>query len=240
MKLSVVIAAYQESGNIGPLTQRLIAALDAMLNSKNAGPWELIYVIDGVDGTVEIARSFAAQRAEIRILHQDQPRGLGSAFRRGFAAVAPDSDFVITMDADLNHQPEEIARLLDVLQSSHADLVIGSRKAAGSANQGSPLWKRVLSEFGNRTMRWLMRVPVLDQTSGFRIYRADVLRQIKFDNDGFAFLPEILMLAHAAGYRMVEAPIQFTFRVDGESKMKILATAKSYLKLLNGASRIRR
>ncbi len=227
MKVSVVIAAYQEAGNIGPLTERLIAVLDSL---ESLG-WELIYVIDGEDETTEIAREFARQRGEIRVLHQDEPRGLGHAFRRGFAAVAPDSDCVVTMDADLNHQPEEIPRLLDLLRAEGFDIVIGSRKLAESSVKGTPLWKRALSGLGNRSMRLLMKLPVSDRTSGFRVYRAESLRAIRFEQDGFAFLPEILLRAQALGMKMAEAPIQFVFRKDGESKMRVMATARSYLAL---------
>jgi dolichol-phosphate mannosyltransferase len=228
MKISVVIAAYQEPKNIGPLTERLIATLDGIAPQS----WELVYVIDGTDETADIARGFFQKRNQIRILHQAEPQGLGHAFRRGFAAIAPNADFVVTMDADLNHQPEEIQRLIGVLKYRNADLVIGSRKLDGSANQGTPLWKRLLSEAGNLSMRLVMNLPVSDRTSGFRVYRAAVIRRIAFRNDGFAFLPEILMRAHACGFRMVEAPIQFVFRKEGESKMKIFATARSYLALL--------
>ena len=107
MKIAVVIAAYNESVTIGPLTARLIAALDSL----EACSWRLIYVIHGTDGTLEIARSFAVDRPEIDIIYNERPSGLGRAFMRGFQAVRDDSDFVITMDADLNHQPEEIAKM---------------------------------------------------------------------------------------------------------------------------------
>src|SRR4051794_4018448 len=108
MNLTVVIAAYNEIDNIAPLTSRLIATLDGMKGTR----WRLIYVIEGEDGTVEAARKFAAQRPEISILYNARPSGLGNAFKKGFAAIPEDTDLVVTMDADLNHQPEEIPRLV--------------------------------------------------------------------------------------------------------------------------------
>src|SRR5271169_5005240 len=101
MKTTVVIAAYNESATIRTLTTRLVRALDAIEYAS----WKLIYVIDGTDGTVEIAREFAARRPEIEILHNERPSGLGRAFVRGFQAIPDDTDYVVTMDADLNHQP---------------------------------------------------------------------------------------------------------------------------------------
>ncbi len=227
MKISVVIAAYDEADNIGPLTTRLISTLDTLEDSS----WELIYVIEGTDATREIAERFASQRPEIRIFYNLQPSGLANAFRKGFAAIAPDTDVVVTMDADLNHQPEEIPRLVTALFSRNASIVVGSRKVDGSATEGTPLWKRTLSDAGNRYMRAVIGMPVADMTSGYRVYRSEAAREIAFTSGGFAFLPEILMRAQAAGRTIVEEPIQFIFRIAGESKMRLMPTALSYIKL---------
>ncbi len=228
MKISVVIAAYNEADNIGPLTERLILTLQSL---KDAAAWELIYVIEGTDRTRVIAEEFARQYCQIRILYNEEPSGLANAFRRGFGAIAPDADLVVTMDADLNHQPEEIPQLVNALYARDADIVVGSRKVEGSATAGTPLWKRTLSDAGNRYMRAFIGMPVADMTSGYRVYRFPALKEIAFSSKGFAFLPEILMHAHAAGSRIEEEPIQFIFRVAGESKMRLLPTALSYTKL---------
>ncbi len=227
MKLTVVIAAYNEVSTIRPLTTRLVQALD---NIESVA-WQLIYVIDGTDGTVEIAREFAFQRPEIQILYREEPDGLGRAFRRGFDAVSMDTDYVVTLDADLNHQPEEIPRLLSVARESVADVVVGSRRVKQSKVEGMPFWKNTLSRNVNRIMQLLMRVRVNDMTSGFRVYRAGALREIRFTNVGFAFLPEILIDAASRRFKIVEEPIRFVFREEGESKMAILSTGVSYLRL---------
>jgi dolichol-phosphate mannosyltransferase len=235
MKTSVVIAAYNECENIGPLTERLIRTLDAF----TPGAWELIYIIEGTDATCSIAQSFAAARPEIRVFCGSEPSGLGAAFRRGFAAIAADAEVAVTMDADLNHQPEEIPELIAALVRNGADLVVGSRKAAGAVAEGTPPWKRLLSNTGNRIMRRLLRAPVDDQTSGFRVYRPEVLRAVTFTNNGFAFLPEILIGAHSLGFRIVEIPIRFIYRKQGQSKMRILPTALSYFSLFRRRGTVR-
>ena len=227
MKITVVIAAYNEAENIGPLTQRLIGTLDSVTGSS----WNLIYVIEGTDRTVDIARAFAVMRPEIEIQYNERPSGLGRAFRRGFDAIPSDVDFVVTMDADQNHQPEEIPRLLAVAQESGADIVVGSRRVNASEVEGMPLWKSAISGLVNRVMRIMMCMRINDMTSGFRVYRAGVLRQIRFENVGFAFLPEILIAAAAQRCKIVEEPIRFLFRKTGESKMRIPATGLSYVKL---------
>ena len=226
-KIAVVIAAYNEVGNIARLTERLISTLDTIPEAA----WRLIYVIDGTDGTVDVANTFAARRPEIEILYQPVPTGLGAAFRRGFAAMPMDTDYVVTMDADLNHQPEEVPRLLRRLLQEQADIVVGSRRLQDSSVQGTPFWKHTLSYVGNRLMHLTTGVRINDLTSGFRLYRAQALRQIDFENVGFAFLPEILLQAAGQNMNIVEEPIRFVSRVSGKSKMRISATVRSYCRL---------
>jgi len=225
-RISVVIAAYDERENIEPLTRRIAKQIE------NLATWELLYVIEGKDGTLAIAERLAREIPNIRILYEEKPRGLGGAFRRGFAAVSPASDYVITMDADLNHQPEEIPRLLRAMKDRNADILVGSRFVEGGRADGTPAWKLALSGTLNVVMRMVFGLRIKDKTSGFRIYRAGVLRAMTFENDNFAFLPELLIRASALGMRIVEEPIHFIFRRQGVSKMHFLTTTLSYLSLL--------
>ncbi len=225
-RISVVIAAYDERENIEALTLRLEKAMDGL------GVWELLYVIEGKDGTFDITQRLAQGIPNIRILYEEEPRGLGRAFRRGFAAVSPTSDYIITMDADLNHQPEEIPRLLRAMEDHRADILVGSRFVSGGRAEGTPVWKLALSGTLNIIMRIVFGLRVKDKTSGFRIYRAEVLRELTFDNDNFAFLPELLIRAKAHDLMIVEEPIHFIFRQQGVSKMHFLTTTLSYLSLL--------
>lgn len=228
-KLSVVIAAYNEQENIEPLLRRL----HATLNAVPAWTWEMLFVVEGRDRTREILEQLAAELGgDIRVLYNEEPSGLGNAFRRGFAAVAPDADLVLTLDADLNHQPEEIPRLIERLRESRADIVVGSRFLEGSKVEGTPLWKRFLSGVMNFFMRYLYGLRVLDKTSGFRVYQAEALRALEFRNQAFAFLPEMLIRAHNLGLTIVEEPIHFIFRREGKSKLDFWSTSWSYLTLL--------
>ena len=228
MNVVAVIAAWNERENIEALTRRLHAALGTIPGAT----FEILYVIEGNDGTREIAERLQSELGSIRILYEPHPQGLGAAFRRGFAAVGQDADLIVTMDADLNHQPEEIPRLVAALQTSNADVVIGSRVVPGSRVTGTPAWKRMLSATLNTVMRALFGDAVRDKTSGFRVYRAEVLRSVHHDQNDFSFLPEIVIRAHAAGYRIVEEPIHFIYRRDGTSKMHVWQTGLSYVSLL--------
>jgi len=226
VNVSVVIAAWDERRNAEPLTRRLTAVLDGL-----GEPWEVVFVVEGTDGTRDVLEGLARERHELRVLYQSEPQGLGAAFRRGFAAAAPDADVVVTMDADLNHQPEEIPRLLDAFRARACDVLVGSRFTPGGTVDRMPRWKAALSRTLNPVMRRLFRLPVRDLTSGYRLYRGEALRGLSFSSNNFAFLPELLMEASARGLRIAEEPIRFTYRVHGRSKMRLWKTSRSYLGL---------
>jgi dolichol-phosphate mannosyltransferase len=228
LNIAVVVAAYDEAGNIEELTDRLLGTLRGMPDTAS----ELIYVVEGSDGTAGIVRRLSARSSEIKLIEPTVARGLGAAFRLGFAAVDPKADVVVTMDADLNHQPEEIPALVAALEKSGADIVIGSRRVPGGRENEGAQWRAWLSRFGNWGLHRCFPSKVRDLTSGFRVYRASVLARIAFTNDGFAFLPEIALIAARADCRLVEVPIRFTPRRSGHSKLRLGATSASYVTFL--------
>lgn len=231
MKLSVVVAAYDERDSIENLVRRLDAVLRRMPGTES----EMIFVVEGRDGTREIVEALAHELGRIRVLYAEKPSGLGNAFRRGFEAVSADAEWVVTLDADLNHRPEELPRLLGAARGGSLDIVVGSRFLPDSRVVGIPRWKWAISVLMNRVIGALFQVSVRDKTSGYRIYRADALRRIlSYRNRDFAFLPEMLILAADSGLSVGEEPIHFTYRTHGQSKMAIGATSRSYLALLFG------
>lgn len=228
-RIVAVVAAYDEEETIETLTRRLLTTFQGMKGIDA----ELLFVVEGRDRTREILERIAAEHANVRILYNPEPSGLGAAFRRGFDAVPRDADWVVTLDADLNHQPEEIPRLLGRLRETGADILVGSRFLEASEVEGSPLWKKALSGSVNLLMRYLYGVSVKDKTSGFRLYRAEALRKLEFRRSGFAFLPELLIRAHNLGLHVIEEPIHFIFRKQGRSKMAFVRTSLSYIALLS-------
>ena len=227
-RIASVVAAYNERENIEALARRL----DRTLGSLKGFEYELVFVVEGGDGTREILENLGADLPRIRVLYQERPGGLGNALRRGFAAVLGSADFIVTMDADLNHQPEEIPRLLEASRDRRADILVGSRFIPGARVDGTPLWKLCLSRALNVIMRVAFGLKVKDKTSGFRIYRASALQSLHWVNENFAALPEILIRAGRAGLRVEEAPIHFIYRREGTSKMHFWTTVLSYLTLL--------
>jgi dolichol-phosphate mannosyltransferase len=226
--LAVVVAAYDERPNIEPLIERL---------DRSLAPWigrrDLLFVVDGDDGTAEAIEALRSRVDGLRLIRGDEPKGLADAFRRGFAALPESVDYVVTLDADLNHQPEEIPRLLAAARDSAVSIVVGSRDVAGAEVVGIPFWKRSLSLGVNAALSRLGRCRVRDKTSGFRVYRADALSRLAIRQGGFTFLADFLVQAADLGLTIREEPIRFTYRVAGRSKLPFARTSLEYLRLLS-------
>ena len=227
MKISAVIPAYFEHENLKELTDRLLIELD-----KLGLDFEILYVIQGNDGSKEFISGLHDKR--VRCLYFPYPLGVAKAFLVGFRDVVNKTDYVLTMDADLNHQPEEIKNLWQCLKEKNADITIGSRYIKGGKVIGAPLWKSWASRTMNRVINIISGISVADKTNGFRIYKPEVisyiLNNLKVEN--FEFYPEVIMISHKFGFSFAETPTTFKFRVRGHSKMYKLQTIKGYLGIL--------
>ncbi|MHB1090723.1 MAG: polyprenol monophosphomannose synthase [Ilumatobacteraceae bacterium] len=182
----------------------------------------LIVDDDSPDGTGELAEHLAAELGALEVIHRVGERGLGSAYRAGFAHIFSKAfDAVITMDADFSHDPTVIPRFLSTLQSG-ADMVIGSRYVDDGHIHGWPRHRELLSRWGNAYTRWILRLDVRDCTSGFRAYRSDALQAINPSlehGEGYVSLTALIRRAQQHHLRIIEIPITYTNRVRGSSKM---------------------
>ena len=209
----VVVPTYQERLNLEPVLGRLMTAV----------PLTHVLVVDdgSPDGTGEIADRLAAAEDRVHVLHRQEKAGLGAAYLAGFAwALERDYDVVVEMDADGSHQPEQLPRLLAALPS--ADLVLGSRWVPGGAVVNWPLRRRLLSRGGNTYVRGALKLDVGDATGGFRAFRRATLEQLDLSgvsSHGYCFQVDLVRRAVAAGFRVVEVPIEFVERTHGSSKM---------------------
>jgi dolichol-phosphate mannosyltransferase len=205
------IPTYNESENILDLLVRLGA---------QAIPNLSILVIDdgSPDGTADLVGGHSNQ---ISILRRSRKEGLGPAYKAGFAwGLARDFDFLIEMDADGSHQPEELSRLIQAAHS--ADLVLGTRWMPGGAVENWPAYRKAISRIGTWYAEWGLKLPYKDLTGGFRVLTRDLLQKIDYDSIesiGYGFQIEIVMRAHDAGLRITEVPITFIERTKGRSKM---------------------
>ncbi|MFN3254242.1 MAG: polyprenol monophosphomannose synthase [Ilumatobacter sp.] len=214
MRSVVVLPTYNEAANIERFLRKV----------RKAAPLTDVLVVDddSPDGTGEIVAELADELGRISLLPRPGKRGLGSAYRDGFAAVlAADYDVVITMDADMSHDPERIPDLLELVADG-ADLAIGSRYVTGGGTTDWPIRRQLLSKWGNAYTRAILGVAPRDCTGGYRAYRATSLAAIdptSTSAEGYAFMTELVRRLSDRGAAIVETPIIFRDRTAGKSKM---------------------
>jgi len=210
----VVVPTRNEVENIPVLIAALSQVNCAVLVVDDASP----------DGTAAAARAAGAE-----VLVRDGERGLGPAYRDGFAwALAGGFDPIVQMDADFSHDPNDVPRLMSASES--ADLVLGSRYIPGGGTRNWGLGRRILSRFGGVYARALLGLPYADLTGGFKCWRSELLSRVLeggLVSDGYAFQVETTLAAHRLGARVVEVPIVFTERREGRSKMSLAITAEA-------------
>jgi len=226
MKLSMVIAVYNEEENIEELTNRIYDSVKV--------PFELIYVIDGDDNSINIAKNICRIKDNMCISYSRALRGFANSFIKGFSMVSEDVTHILTLDADLNHQPEEINNLISEMNEKDCDIVIGSRYLKEGKVEELALWKRGISILANFIIKIIWNLKVKDKTSGYRLYKREVIDKIvpMCKSTNFEFLLEILILASKNGYVLSEVPIVFKARTRGESKFELFKVIKGYIKLM--------
>jgi dolichol-phosphate mannosyltransferase len=216
----LILPTYDEAENIEPV----IAAARATLAGAAPEGFRILVVDDSSpDGTGAIAdRLAAAHPGEIEVLHRPERTGLGPAYLAGFArALDGGAGFVCEMDADLSHDPADLARLLAAARAG-AGLALGSRYVDGGGIADWGPLRRAVSRGGSWYARRVLAVGVRDLTGGFKCFRAEVLKAIDLPtvrSHGYAFQVELTYRTVCAGFEVVEVPIVFRDRRRGESKM---------------------
>lgn len=214
-RLAIIIPTYNERENIG----RLIQEIQKLL------PEARIFVVDdnSPDGTAEAVRQIAGQDERVRLLWRDSKQGMSSAYLDAFARIIPDEsiDYIVTMDADLSHQPVDLLKLVEYAPTH--DLVVGSRYIPAGDVQDWASWRLFISKYGNIYTRLVTGVPIEDLTAGFVLYRRDLLLRTLAEiepHEPYAYQTEMKYLAHKVGARIKEVPITFQERASGKSKLK--------------------
>ena len=234
-RVLVVIPTYCERENIDAVLTRVRAAVPAA---------EILVVDDNSpDGTADLVDAARERMGNIRALRRESKDGLGAAYRAGFSyGLDHGYDILVEMDADLSHNPSALPALIDAVTHG-ADLAIGSRYVPGASIPSWTRRRRVLSRYGNAYAAFMLRVPVHDLTSGFRAFRAETLRAIEVETSratGYAFQIELADRVMLAGGAVVEHPIAFNDRTDGESKMSTRITVEALARVTAWGLRGRR
>lgn len=212
MRTLVIVPTYNESENIGRIA-------DAV---RSLG-YDLLIVDDGSpDGTGAIADGLSSADSGILVLHRAEKNGLGPAYVAGFErGLELGYEILCEMDADFSHDPADLPRLVAAVEGG-ADLAIGSRYVPGGGTEGWPWFRQAISRGGNVYASLLLGLSVRDATAGFRAFRDTTLGKIDpgtCQASGYGFQVEMAWRTEQAGLEIVEVPITFKDRVEGESKM---------------------
>ena len=218
----MILPTYNEAENL----ERIVPAVLEQLP-----PSRHVLVVDdnSPDGTGEIADRLAAADGSVAVLHRNRKEGLGPAYLAGFrVALGGGARRIVEMDADFSHDPVYLPEL--IAATEHADLAIGSRYIPGGGVTEWGPTRRFISRGGSAYARVVLGLPVRDLTGGFKCFRREVLESIDLDTieaRGYAFQVETTYRAIRAGFRVVEVPIVFKDRRDGNSKMSKAIVAEA-------------
>ncbi|MFA7158138.1 MAG: polyprenol monophosphomannose synthase [Kiritimatiellia bacterium] len=212
-KALIIIPTYNEAENVRAIAAAVFSACDGA---------HILFVDDNSpDGTGKIADEMAAADSRVRVIHQEDKRGLGRAYIAGFKwALARDYDLIFEMDADFSHNPSEIPKFIAAARG--ADLVLGSRYVNGIRIINWPLSRLFLSQGAGTYVRLVTGMPFSDPTGGYKCFRRPVLEAIDLDrikSNGYSFQIEMTYTAWKLGFRVEEVPIIFEDRRSGHSKM---------------------
>ncbi|WPO40539.1 glycosyltransferase family 2 protein [Tardiphaga sp. 42S5] len=212
LQLSVVVPTFNERGNVATLVQRLDAALVGI-------SWEVIFVDDNSpDGTADAVRELARGDSRVRCIRRIGRRGLSGACIEGMLASSAPCAAVI--DGDLQHDETQLGKMLGLIESGAAELVIGSRYIEGGSADSFNQQRLGASKFATAVAQRILRVKIADPMSGFFMIRRDRFEQLapKLSTQGFKILLDVVATAEG-DLCVIEVPYTFGSRLHGESKL---------------------
>ena len=211
----VIIPTFNERENISKIIRKVLSL---------TCPFHVLVIDDGSpDGTAQIVKNLVKEFPTRLFLEERKGKlGLGTAYIHGFNwAINKGYEYIFEMDADFSHNPEDLISLHDACVNG-ADVAIGSRYSKGVNVVNWPMSRVLLSYFASVYVRWITGMKIMDTTAGFKCYKRKVLETIRLDKItfiGYAFQIEMKFTAWKYGFNLVEVPIIFTDRREGQSKM---------------------
>ena len=208
MKVSIVIPCYNEKNTIEKIVE---AVRSALIQSK-----EIIVVDDcSQDGTQAVLKEKLSQMVD-RIIYHPANRGKGAALRSGFAAAT--GDIILVQDADLEYSPEDYPLLLEPIMSGKADAVFGSRFMGGRPHRVLFFWHMVGNRFLTLLSNIFTNLNLTDLETGYKAFKAPVIKSIQIEEDRFAVEPEIIAKLARSRCRIYEVGISYSGRTYAEGK----------------------
>lgn len=230
----VILPTFNEAGSLAEVVRRVHKAV----------PGASVLIVDDAsqDATGEIADGLALSDSRVSVLHRDGKRGLGTAYLAGFEwAAARDFRWLVQMDADGSHLPEQLPELLTAAYAG-AGLVIGTRWIAGGSVDGWPWYRRWISRTGTRVARISLRSQLRDMTSGFRVLDSKWAARLPAEEisaEGYGFQVEVAWNLERKGCPIAEVPITFVERQTGRSKMSLAIVREALGLVLRNGWRLR-
>ena len=212
----VIIPTYNEKENIEKIILKVFSL---------AKKFDILIVDDGSpDGTASIVKNIQFKFPDSLYIEERTGKlGLGTAYIHGFKwALKNNYDYIFEMDADFSHNPDDLIKLLDACSLSNGDVSIGSRYINGVNIVNWPMSRLLMSFFASKYVKIITGMPVQDSTAGFKCYKKEVLQKINLDKIqfvGYAFQIEMKFTAWKYGFKIIEVPVIFTDRQEGNSKM---------------------
>lgn len=223
LKLAIAVPTYNEVTNVEALIESI-----SRVSAQHPDTATTLFILDdsSPDGTASfvehIAPSYTRENFAVRTIVKPTKEGLGAAYIHGFDYILKeDFDYVLQMDADLSHDPKYISGFIHQALAD-TDFVVASRYIPGGGTPDWSLNRKILSRGGNFYARTLLSRKISDYTGGFNMYSADLLRRITphtITATGYGFLFVLKYRALLASRRIVELPIVFLDRTNGESKI---------------------
>ena len=223
MKTFIVISTYNESENILKLNEEIFSF----------APLSEIVVVDdnSPDGTWKIVQEISRQNPKVHLLHRTMERGRGSAGIAGFRyALARGAELIFELDADFSHNPSHLPDFL--LAAERFDVVSGARFIQGGDDTDRGWVRRLITYGANVYIRSVLGLKLRDCSSGYRCFRAEVLRNMNLDtmaSIGPSIVQETLLRACQMGYRILEIPIVFKDRREGRTKLTYMHLIRGFL-----------
>jgi glycosyltransferase involved in cell wall biosynthesis len=205
MKVSIVIAVYNEANTIHKILEKIEAV---------NFPKEILVVDDcSTDGTREFLKQL--NDPQVKVLFHEVNRGKGAALRTGFAFAS--GDITVVQDADLEYDPQEIPALIKPILDGKADAVFGSRFLSGP-HRVLLFWHYVGNKFLTTFSNMMTNLNLTDMETCYKAVRTEVLKQLRLKSDRFGFEPEITAKLAKRGCRIYEIPVSYSGRDYSEGK----------------------
>jgi glycosyltransferase involved in cell wall biosynthesis len=209
--LSVVIPVYNERDTLMEILRRVETAPVSGLRK------DIVIVDDcSTDGTRDLLREEVEPRAGVRVFYHDRNRGKGAALRTGISRTT--GDVVLIQDADLEYDPREYPKLLAPILDGRADVVYGSRFSGSEAKRVLFFWHSVGNRFLTTLSNMLTNINLTDMETCYKVFRGDVIRGIRIEEDRFGFEPEVTAKVAGLKCRIYEVGIGYSGRTYAEGK----------------------